>query len=73
MAEKTPKLRGALIPRAAVIVTANIRSMAPLKRAAIRACHPRISRIARRVSAPVAAMARIGKVASGKNQLSCPV
>src|SRR5690349_8416873 len=72
-AEKTEASKGALIPRAPVIVTANSRSKTPLKRAVLRVCHPSTSRIPRRVSAQVATMARVGTAALGKNQLSCPV
>src|SRR5215471_13129122 len=72
-AEKTEKSKGALIPRAPVIVTANSRSKTPLKRAILRVCHPSTSRMPKRVSAKVATMARAGTAASGKNQLSFPV
>src|SRR5215471_18384144 len=72
-AEKTEKSKGALIPRAPVIVTANSRSKTPLKKAVLRVCHPSTSRIPRSVSAQVATMARVGTVAVGKNQLSCLV
>src|SRR5215475_6114769 len=73
LAENTEKSRGALIPRAAAIVTANNRSNTPLNRAAVRVCHPNSSRTARMVSAQVATIARVVIVHFGKNQLSCPV
>ena len=72
-AEKTEKSKGALIPRANVIVTANSRSRTPLKRAVHRVCHPSTSRMPKKVSAKVATMARAGSAAAGKNQLSFPV
>lgn len=72
-AEKTEASKGALIPRATVIVTANSRSKTPLKKAVVRVCHPSTSRIPKRVSAQVATMARVGTAALGKNQLSVPV
>src|SRR6516164_9305704 len=73
LAENTEKSRGALIPRAAAIVTANNRSNTPLSRAAVRVRHPNSSRTARMVSAQVETIARGVIVQFGKNQLSCPV
>lgn len=73
LAENTEKSRGALIPRAPAIVTANNRSNTPLNRAAVRVCHPNSSRKPRMVSAQVATMARAVIVPFGKNQLSCRV
>src|SRR5215831_7459637 len=72
-AEKTEASKGTLMPRAPVIVSANSDSRTPLKNAAVRVCHPTSSRTPRRVSAQVAKIARVGIVAFGKNQLSCPV
>src|SRR5215472_12029689 len=72
-AEKTEASKGALIPRAPVIATANSRSKLPLKRAVVRVCHPSSSEIPRRVSAKVATTARGRIAALGKNQVSCPV
>jgi hypothetical protein len=43
-AEKTEASKGALIPRATVIVTANSRSKTLLKKAVVRVCHPSTSR-----------------------------
>jgi hypothetical protein len=73
LAENTEKSRGALIPRAPAIVTANNRSNTPLNRAAVRVCHPNSSRKPRIVSAQVETMARVVIVPFGRNQLSCPV
>jgi hypothetical protein len=73
LAENTEKSRGALIPSAPAIVTANNRSSTPLNRAAVRVCHPNSSRTPRIVSAQVATMDRVVIVPFGKNQLSCPV
>src|SRR5579864_389458 len=72
-AEKTEKSKGALIPRAAVMVSANSRSKIPLKTAVVRVCHPSSNKIPKRVSAQVATMARAGSTAPGKNQLSFSV
>src|SRR5262245_15409867 len=72
-AEKTEASKGALIPRAPVIVIANSRSKPPLKTAVVRVCHPSSSKIPRTVSAQVATIARDRTAALGKNQLSCPV
>lgn len=72
-AEKTEASKGALIPRATVIVTANSRSKTPLKKAVVRVCHPSSSRKPRMVSAKVETIARVVIVPFGKNQLSCPV
>ena len=73
LAENTEKSKGALIPRAPAIVTANNRSNTPLNRAAVRVCHPNSSKTPRIVSAQVETMARVVIVPFGKSQLSCPV
>jgi hypothetical protein len=59
LAENIEKSKGALIPRAPAIVTANDRSNTPLNRAAARVCHPNSSRKPRMVSALVETMARV--------------
>src|SRR5258706_81806 len=70
-AENTEASKGAFIPRAAVIVTANSRSKTPLTKAVVRVCHP--SKIQKRFWAKAAKWGGVETAALGKNQLSGPV
>jgi hypothetical protein len=72
-AEKTEKLRGALIPNATVIARPNIIRSIPLHKAVIRVCQPARRRRPNKISAQVEMTASAGIIACGKNQLSLPV
>ena len=72
-AENTEKSSGALNPKAAAIVIANVVRRIPAPHAATRVCHPTIRQRPNKTSAQVAMMAKAGIIALGKNQLSVAV
>jgi hypothetical protein len=66
-------LRGALIPKATVIVSAKLVRRTPLSTAVMRVFQPKIRRRPKRVSAAVTIIDNAGIIAAGKNQVSLAV